>query len=196
MLAKELLSPSGTIYVHLDWNVGHHARVLLEDVFGIEHSLGEVVWNYGSPSGGRVSGSKLVKAHDIIYAFAKERGAHKYTHYYLPYSEKYINDWFRHTDGDGRRYQRRQRRGPDGESHWERQYLDESRGVPASTVWNDIQQVYADPRAYKAGTTSEITGFRTQKPKALLEEDHHCFVGSGRPRARFLWRFRNHDGSS
>ena len=169
IIAKDLLAPSGTIYVHLDWNVGHHARVMMEDMFGAEHSLGEIVWNYGSPSGGRVSGSKLVKAHDVIYAYAKERGAHKYATYYLPYSEKYITEWFKYTDDQGRRYRRRQRRDSSGATYWEKQYLDESRGVPASTVWKDIQQVYADPRAYKAGTTSEITGFRTQKPKALLE---------------------------
>lgn len=168
-LAKELLAPSGTIYIHLDWTTGHHARLLLDEVFGADNSLGEVVWNYGSPSGGRVVGRKLVKAHDIVYAYAAKRGDHKYRPYYLPYSEKYIRDWFRHEDENGRRYQRRQRRDPDGSTRWEKQYLDESLGVPASTVWTDIQQVYADPRAYKARTKSEVTGFNTQKPTKLMK---------------------------
>ena len=139
LIAKDLLAPSGTIYVHLDWNIGHQARVALEELFGAENSLGEIVWNYGSASGGRVLGSKLVKTHDTIYAFAKHRGDHKYHTFYLPYSEKYINDWFKWTDDDGRRYRRRQRdRDEDGKAMWERQYLDESKGVPASTVWTDI----------------------------------------------------------
>src|SRR5215831_12264045 len=40
--------------------------------------------------------------------------------------------------------------------------------MPLSSVWNDIQQVYADPRAYKANVKSDVTGYPTQKPVALL----------------------------
>ena len=168
-LMRDLLSENGSIYVHLDWYVGHHLRPVLDEIFGEENSLGEIVWSYGSPSGGRVSGSKLVKAHDIIFAFAKKYGAHKYSIAYLPYSEKYIKDWFRHEDERGR-YQKRQRVDKEtGKRYWERQYLHESKGVPASTVWTDIRQAYADPRAYKVGTTSEITGYATQKPERLLD---------------------------
>ena len=169
-LLRDLLSEQGTLYVHLDWYTGHHVRPVLDEVFGEENSLGEIIWSYGSPSGGRVSGSKLVKAHDIIYCFAKSYGRHKYSITYLPYSDKYIKDWFKYTDEDGRRYRRRQRRRKDsGETYWEKQYLDESKGVPASTVWSDIQQAYADPRAYKIGTTSELTGYATQKPERLVQ---------------------------
>jgi len=169
-LIRELLSDKGSLYVHLDWYVGHHLRPVLDEVFGEENSLGEVIWAYGSPSGGRVSGSKLVKSHDLILMFAKQYGHHKYNVFHLPYSEKYINDWFKYIDEDGRQYQKRQRVDKEtGERYWEKQYLDESKGVPASTVWSDIQQAYADPRAYKIGTTSEITGYATQKPEKLLE---------------------------
>lgn len=169
-LIKELLSDHGTFYLHLDWYLGHHMKPVIDEVFGEHNSLGEIVWAYGSPSGGRASGSKLVKSHDIIYVVAKNYGKHKYNQVFLQYSEKYVKDWFRHIDEDGRHYRRRQRRNRDtGETYWERQYLDESKGVPVSTVWKDIQQIYADPRAWKAGTTSEITGYATQKPEKLLE---------------------------
>ncbi len=168
-LIRELLSARGTLYLHLDWYVGHHVRPVLDDIFGEENSLGEVVWSYGSPSGGRVSGSKLVKAHDLVLVFAKSYGQHKYEIAYLPYSDKYVNDWFKYTDERGR-YRRRQRIDKQtAERYWEKQYLHESKGVPASTVWSDIQQAYADPRAYKIGTTSEITGYATQKPERLLD---------------------------
>jgi len=168
-LMRELLSPRGTIYIHVDWYVGHHLRPVLDEIFGEDASLGEIVWAYGSPSGGRVSGAKLVKAHDIIYIFAREYGQHRYKIVYLPYSDKYINDWFKFTDKHGRKYRKRWRRDANGESVVEVQYLDESLGVPASTVWSDIQQAYADPRAYKEGVTSEITGYPTQKPEKLIE---------------------------
>jgi DNA modification methylase len=169
VLMRDLLSARGTIYVHVDWYVGHHLRPVLDEVFSEDNSLGEVVWAYGSPSGGRVSGAKLVKAHDLIYIYAREYGQHRYKLVYLPYSEKYVNDWFKFTDKDGRKYRKRWRRDENGESYFEKQYLDESPGVPASTVWSDIQQAYADPRAYKEGVSSEITGFPTQKPEKLLE---------------------------
>lgn len=69
---------------------------------------------------------------------------------FIPYTEKYIKDWFKYDDGDGRLYQRRMRgKDENGDSIWVKQYLDESKGVPLSTVWSDIKQVYADPRAYK-----------------------------------------------
>ena len=169
-LMRDLLSDKGTIYIHLDWYVGHHMRPVLDEVFGEYCSLGDIVWAYGSPSGGRVSGSKLVKAHDFIYVFAKHYGSHQYKIAYLPYADKYINDWFKYTDEDGRRFRKRQRTDKNtGKRYWERQYLDESKGVPASTVWADIRQAYADPRAYKIGTTSEITGYATQKPEKLLD---------------------------
>jgi len=168
-LAHELLAGHGTLYIHVDWTLGHHLRVLLDEVFGAESSLGEIVWSYGSPSGGRAAGRKLVKAHDFILVFAKCYGSQKFRPIRLPYSERYVADWFKFKDEDGRRYRKRYRRDKDGTSYYEKQYLDESKGVPASTVWTDIQQVYADPRAYKAGMTSEITGYPTQKPLKLLE---------------------------
>lgn len=168
-LARELLSEKGTLYVHVDWNAGHHLRPVLDEIFGAENSLGEIVWAYGSPSGGRTAGRKLVKAHDFILAFARRYGRQTFRPVWLPYSEKYVRDWFKFTDEEGRRYRKRWRRAKDGTSYFEKQYLDQSKGVPASTVWTDIQQVYADPRAYKPGQPSEVTGYPTQKPLKLLE---------------------------
>jgi len=168
-LMWELMSENGSLYVHMDWHVGHYVKVILDEIFRPENYLGEIIWAYGSPSGGRVAGSKLVKSHDTILIYAKCRGKHKYQNIYLPYAERYIRDWFRFTDKDGRKYRKRWRRDEAGRSYFEKQYLDESLGVPASTVWTDIQQIYADPRAYKDRMPSEITGFPTQKPQALLE---------------------------
>ena len=170
VLVRNLLAEDGSIYVHCDWHVGHYLKAMMDEIFGHKNFLQEIVWNYGSPSGGRVAGKKLVKSHDYILCYTKCYGEHIYNIVYLPYSEKYIRDWFKYADKNGRRYRRRMRGRDDfGNVVWEKQYLDESKGVPASTVWGDIQQVYADPRAYKAGTRSEILGFDTQKPEALLK---------------------------
>ncbi len=130
----------------------------------------------------------MVKVHDYILHYAKSYGQRYTNRVYLPYSEKYISNWFKWTDDNGRRYRKRLRAG----GRWEIQYLDESKGMPLSTVWTDIQQVYADPRAYKSNQAkhSEITRYDTQKPERLIERiiEYSCpedglvadfFVGSG-----------------
>lgn len=171
-LMKDLLSKDGSIYVHCGIQVNHYLRLILEEVFGKENLVSEIIWAYGSPSGGRAAGAKLVKIHEYILHFAKNYKERLENKIYLPYKEKYVKDWFKWTDESGRKYRQRIR-GKDakGKPIYERQYLDESPGEPASTVWRDIKQIYADPRAFKANQAdySEIIGYPTQKPEALIE---------------------------
>ena len=172
VLMRDLLAEDGSIYVHMGIQVNHYARLILEEVFGKSNLVSEIIWAYGSPSGGRAAGTKLVKIHEYILHFAKSYTARKENKISLPYKESYIIDWFKWTDEDNRVYRKRIRgKDSDGNPIYEKQYLDESPGEPASTVWNDIKQIYADPRAYKAnqGDHSEIWGYPTQKPEALLE---------------------------
>ena len=171
-LMHDLLAEDGSIYVHCGIQVNHYMRLALEEVFGKDNLVSEIIWSYGSPSGGRAAGTKLVKIHEYILHFAKSYDNRIENKIHLPYSEKYLEDWFKYADSDGRRYQRRMRgRDADGKVVWEKQYLDESKGVPASTVWTDLKQIYADPRAYKAnqGDYSEIWDYPTQKPESLIE---------------------------
>lgn len=173
-VSKELLSTDGNIFIHIDINQIHYLKVLCDEVFGEENFVEELIWAYGSPSGGRASGAKPVNIHDTILHYSKSYKNRKQNKIFIPYSEKYIKDWFKYTDDDGRRYQRRMRgKDENGESIWIKQYLDESKGIPLSTVWSDIQQVYADPRAYKDGmshTTELLKDFSGgQKPEAFIK---------------------------
>ncbi len=171
-LMRDLLSKDGSIYVHCGIQVNHYLRLALEEIFGKENLVSEIIWAYGSPSGGRAAGTKLVKIHEYILHFAKDYKGRVENKIYLPYAEKYVKDWFKWTDESGRRYRQRIRgKNEQGKPVYERQYLDESPGEPASTVWKDIKQIYADPRAYKAnqGDYSEIEGYPTQKPERLIE---------------------------
>jgi len=192
MLLRELLAPDGGFWIHTDWHKTHHLRFLCDEVFGPANFVDEIIWCYGSPSGGRAGGTKFVKNHDTLLHYAKDYSARIEHRIYLPYSDKYISDWFKYTDDDGRQYRRRMRgRDDKGEPVWERQYLDESKGVPAPTVWTDILSVYADPRAFKGNTPSELDyQYPTQKPEALLARIIQastnvgdivldCFIGSG-----------------
>lgn len=172
-IAKDLLSEDGNIFVHLDDNESHYAKVLLDQIFGRDNFVEEIVWSYGTASGGRAAGAKPVSIHDYILHYAKSYSKRTQNKLFTAYSDKYIKDWFKYTENDGRRYRRRMRaRDIDGNAAWDKQYLDESNGIPLTTVWSDIKQVYADPRAYKAGmehTTEIVKGFSGQKPEALLK---------------------------
>ncbi|MGW7960755.1 DNA methyltransferase [Staphylococcus xylosus] len=174
-IAKELLTESGNIFIHIDNNEVHVLKVLCDEIFGKDNFVEEYIWSYGSASGGRAAGSKPVNIHDYILHYSKKYEKRKQIKQFTPYSEKYINDWFKYKDEDGRLYQRRHRgKNELGENIWEKQYLDESKGVPLTSVWTDINQVYANPQAYKKGnkSTSEIElefGNSGQKPEKLIQ---------------------------
>lgn len=174
-LAYRLLSKDGNIFIHIDNNEYHYLKVLMDEIFGEENYVQDIIWAYGSASGGRSASPKPVNVHDFILNYAKNYSERKAFKQYTPYSESYINDWFKYKDDDGRLYQRRQRgRDETGKTIWSKQYLDESKGVPLTTVWTDIKQVYANPQAYKIEnrSTSEIElefGNSGQKPELLLK---------------------------
>lgn len=162
ILMRDLLAQDGSIYVHVGTQVSHFVRVCLQEVFGANNLVSELVWAYGSPSGGRAAGAKPVKVHEHIYHFASAYASRTENKIFLPYGQKYIDDRFTFTDLDGRRYRTRKREG----GVVQIQYLDESPGVPLSTVWSDIKPTYAMHLVKRA---EEEQGYPTQKPEALLE---------------------------
>lgn len=165
-LMRDLLSDNGSLFVHLGVQVNHYIRIALEEVFGIDNVVDEIIWSYGTPSGGRAAGNKIIKAHEYILYAVRSYGSHIYNKEFLGYSEKYIEERFNKVDEEGRRYQPRKRINEKGEVYYERQYLDGAKGVPLSTVWSDIVQTYSMHLVKRA---AEETGFQTQKPEALLK---------------------------
>ncbi len=71
--ARRLLTDSGTIFVHLDWREAHYCKVLLDEVFGRDCFLNEVIWAYDF--GGRARDRWPAK-HDTILVYVKQAGAH------------------------------------------------------------------------------------------------------------------------
>lgn len=67
-LMRELLSEKGSIYVHIDWHVGHYVKILLDDIFGKNNFVNEIVWHYEKWTSGSKS---LQKNHDVIFLFKK-----------------------------------------------------------------------------------------------------------------------------
>ncbi len=73
-LAHELLADSGSIYVHLDWHVGHYAKLVLDDVFGSENFINDITWYYYNKFA--PESRCFPRASDKIMAFAKSFGSH------------------------------------------------------------------------------------------------------------------------
>lgn len=63
-----LLAPNGTLYLHLDWHADSYARVLLDELFGADHFLNEIIWAYHGPSPIRRA---FNRKHDTILAYVK-----------------------------------------------------------------------------------------------------------------------------
>ena len=69
-IMRKLLSPSGTIYLHLDWHASAYARVLMDEIFGPNRLLNEIVWVYHGPSPIRRA---FKRKHDTILVYTKSK---------------------------------------------------------------------------------------------------------------------------
>ncbi|MBI4731822.1 MAG: site-specific DNA-methyltransferase [Chloroflexi bacterium] len=67
-LMHRLLAPHGTLYLHLDWHADAYARLLLDELFGRENLVNEVIWTYHGPSPIRRA---FNRKHDTILVYAK-----------------------------------------------------------------------------------------------------------------------------
>lgn len=67
-LIHRLLAPNGTLYLHLDWHADAYARLLLDEIFGADHLLNEIIWTYHGPSPIRRA---FNRKHDTILVYVK-----------------------------------------------------------------------------------------------------------------------------
>ena len=70
---RRVLAPHGSLYLHLDWRESHAAKLLLDEIFGREQFLNEIIWAYDY--GGRARDRWPAK-HDTILLYAREAGRH------------------------------------------------------------------------------------------------------------------------
>jgi len=151
-LMKELLSPAGSIYVHLDWHTVHYVKVLMDEIFDYELFQKEIVWDFENVSGFKSIAPNWIRAHEIILFYGKTANIN-FEKQFQPYTKEYLDN-FNKVDDQGRKY-------------WQwnsttRRYLDDylkKPGMPISDVW-DIK--------YENNMSVERTGYPTQKPVELL----------------------------
>lgn len=157
-VARDLLADDGAIFVHLDYNEAHYAKVLMDEIFGREMFRNEVIWAYGA--GGNPK-DFFPRKHDTILFYAKknQNDFHKDSHIMrVPYDESTLNTHFKKTDAQGRRYRVQKVNGREYVA-----YADEGKLV--TDVWTDIGAQNAT-----SPISTEYTGFNGgQKPEKLLQ---------------------------
>jgi len=140
MLLKELLSEKGSIYVHLDWNIAHYIKLLMDEIFGQENFIREIIWRPGWVSGYKSVAENWVRNHETILYYGKNKNNVIFNKMYTPYPPDYER-W------GGR---------PKG------------KGLAIEDVWGVFPQEGVTSLQV-VSFSSEYTGFVTQKPEGLLE---------------------------
>lgn len=153
VLMRDLLARNGSIYVHCDWRVNSLIRLVLDEVFGKDNMVNEIIWCY--TSGGK-SSRMFSKKHDTILFYSK--GSKDYifneNDIRIPYSEKTMANY---------------KEGLKGSTYTADVKLNELGKIPED-YWNI---------AIASKSLIENLGYPTQKPEALLERIVKASSNSG-----------------
>ena len=68
MAIKSVMSDTASIYVHLDWHIGHYVKILMDEIFGEDKFRNEIIWHYRRWT---ANSDSFQKMHDSIYYFSK-----------------------------------------------------------------------------------------------------------------------------
>lgn len=165
IILRELLSETGTIYLHCDWHKSHHLRMLMDEVFGPDNFVNEIVWSYKTSAGGK---NEFNKQHDSIFMYGKTKNRT-----FNPLKEK------SYTKAKGRKA---------GKVNYGAditEFFEDNFGVYR---WSGMRDVWDIP--YINSQALERVGYPTQKPEGLIERIikassnpgdivFDCFMGSG-----------------
>ena len=70
---KSVMSETASIYVHLDWHIGHYVKILMDEIFGEDNFVNEIVWQYFMGGKGK---QEFAKKHDNIYFYVKNKSSY------------------------------------------------------------------------------------------------------------------------
>jgi len=194
MAIKSVMSERASIYVHLDYHIGHYVKILMDEIFGEDNFRNEIVWKRATAhADAEFYGNNF----DCIYFYTKSQSDYIFNNVFQPYDDAYIAR-FTQTDPDGRKWdsgnltakglqgggyeyeykgykslwrmpkETMERLDKEGRLHFTKTggirskvYLDELPGMPAQSLWTDINPVNSQAQ--------ERVDYATQKPEVLLE---------------------------
>lgn len=183
-IMRELLSDSGTLFLHCDSHQSMYLRCIFDEVFGPDHFKNEIVWHYEKWTA--PSGDSFQKNHDNIFMYAKGKNKFNTLKEITKNLEQKYKNGYLIGGGYGSNglvvYDKNNPKVQEliASKKYQVHYAD-MEGKPISDVW-DIP--FINPQAL------ERTGYPTQKPELLLERIikastnpgdivFDCFMGSG-----------------
>jgi adenine-specific DNA-methyltransferase len=166
-LMKELLSDNGSIYVHLDWHVGHYVKIILDEIFGRDHFRNDIIWHYENKLGTGWAAKTFDTRHDILFLYSKSEN---YVHNLIaePVKNKKLQPVTKKVEGE-----RVWLKNEDGSL----MYAEGASERPVGDVWT-IPII--NPVA------TERLDYKTQKPEALLERIINASSNEGQLVADFF----------
>lgn len=201
IILRELLTDTGSLFLHCDSHKSHYLRIILDEIFGPSNFLNEIIWQRSTTVGSsKAISRRFPTLSDTVYMFVKNHNSYKFNKLYTPPSEEY-KARFKEKDDTGYYYWNTlatysQERYDDLESkgmvRWTsgakypqyKTYLHELKGNVIPNVWTDINML--NPMSGER----QDTNYPTQKPESLLERIirsttnvgdivFDCFMGSG-----------------
>ena len=141
---KSVMSENASIYVHLDYHIGHYVKILLDEVLGEENFRNEIVWCY---SGGGIPKHEMPHKHDTIFWYSKSSE-----------KDEWNDEWIFNTEY--REYSEGTKQRGRTKVKGENAVLREE-GTPINDWWTDIPKITSP-------TDPEKLDYPTQKSEALL----------------------------
>ena len=98
VLSHELLHETGSIYVHLDWHVGHYAKCVLDEVFGPDRFVNQVIWKRQSAKSGAFQGlGQYGRIHEMIFFYTKSENW-VWNPQFTSYDQEYIEAFYKYVE--------------------------------------------------------------------------------------------------
>ena len=94
---KSVMSDNASIYVHLDWHIGHYVKILMDEVYGEENFRSEIIWKRSSAHSDNTDYANI---HDTIFFY--QIGLPVFNTPYIPYSKEYADQYYSKSDERGR----------------------------------------------------------------------------------------------
>lgn len=150
MAIKSVMSDTGSIYVHLDWHIGHYVKILMDEIFGEDNFVNEIVWHYYNKMQGNVN--RFASNHDVIFFYKKNE-----QYFFEPVKEK------------------RERTTKQIKRVWDKeaQKLVNAKNENGNIIYVETDEKTIDDvwrlSMLQPADKEEPVGYATQKPEALLE---------------------------
>jgi adenine-specific DNA-methyltransferase len=102
---REFITKDGSIFIHLDWHQVHYMKTILDEIFGYENFVNEIIWKRTFAHGDVGQGAQhLGRLHDTILFYRKTDSV-DINNVFVPYEKEYVEKHFNKIDHNGRRYQ-------------------------------------------------------------------------------------------